>query len=237
MTPTDGQRWWTLPSAAVSIVVLIVLSIWVRAYADADSEFIKPYMGTYYQDTLTAIGELPWWRLFLPLQEFGGRWGTTGFLLVHWLETVVGEPRTFYLLTAIMVTTGYALAYLTFRSLTLAFLFGFGLATSTFNYHVYAVSGSIIILPVVTFMLAFGYSQVELLRRPSLSPFWAVATAISCVVLALSYEGWLDVVPLVALVHPVLAYRYWRIGDRSRAYRCLLIALITAVVALAYIGI
>ncbi|WOH48870.1 hypothetical protein [Bradyrhizobium sp. sBnM-33] len=55
--------------------------------------------------------------------------------------------------------TGYLLAYLAFRSLMLAFLFGFGLATTTFNYHVYAVSGSVIILPVVTFMLIFAYAQ------------------------------------------------------------------------------
>ncbi|WOH48869.1 hypothetical protein [Bradyrhizobium sp. sBnM-33] len=55
---------------AVSIVVLVVLSIWVRAYADAAGTFIKPYMGTYHQDTLAEISKQSWWQLMLPLKAF-----------------------------------------------------------------------------------------------------------------------------------------------------------------------
>ncbi|WOH48871.1 hypothetical protein [Bradyrhizobium sp. sBnM-33] len=43
--------------------------------------------------------------------------------------------------------------------------------------------------------------------------------------------------PLVVVVHPILAYRYRRMGDRDRVYRCLFVALTTTAVAIVYIGI
>lgn len=216
------------------LLALIILSVVVRAYADGAAAYIKPYMGTYYLKELELLSQLPRWRLLLPLKEFGGRWGPTGFLLVHWLEARFGEPNAFYALTASMVATGYIVAYLMFRSLLLAGLFGFALATTTFNYHVYTVSGSIITLPLMCFLFLFGFAQFKWLSLPRRSIWWACAAAGLGILLALSYEGWLDIVPLIWVITPVLIWYYLRHKDRDRAIRTAMMAAYVTALAVTY---
>lgn len=223
--------------AVLSLLALSVITVFVRAYADNAGAFIKPYMGTYYTKELSDIAPLPWWRLLLPLPEFEGRWGTTGFLLVHWLETIFGEPRAFYLLNVTMVVCGYIFTYLIFRSLLLAFLFGFGLASSTFNYHVYVISGSMNILPTMCFLFLFSYCQVEWMRRPLRSWIWAAATFLSCILFAVAYEGWLDLMPAIWIIYPVLCFFFWRRGDVEHFSRSVFSLLSTSTIAIAYFAI
>jgi hypothetical protein len=170
----------------------------------------------------------------LPVEALGGRWGTTGFLLVHWLEKVFPEPNTFFLLTAIMVALGYVLTWLTFRSLLLAILVGVGLATTTFNYHVYAVPGSVVMLPLVSFLLLFAYCQIEWLRSAAHGWIWSGATLVTCVLFALAYEGWLDLVPLGWIIYPALSWHFRSINDFGRSMRCLLLLGLVSGVAVAY---
>jgi hypothetical protein len=222
---------------ALPLIGIVGVAVAIRAYADNAGQFIRPYLRTYYAKELDLLAGLPWWKLLLPLEPLYGRWGTTGFLLVHGLETFLGEPNTFYLLTAVMVTVGYVLTYLTFGSLSLAFLLGFALATTTFNYHVYSVSGGVMMLPLVSFLLMFAYSQIEWLRSSALTSLWPSTTVASCLLFALSYEGWLDVVPLILIVYPVLAWVFKRNGDLVRSRRCILILCLVTTTAAIYIGV
>jgi hypothetical protein len=216
---------------------IIGLALAVRAWADRAGEHIVPYLGTYFAKQVAIVEALPWWKLLLPLGALDGRWGTTGFLLVHWLEKGVGEPGAFYVLTAIMVGLGYVLTWLIFRSLSMSILVGVALATTTFNYHVYAVSGSVIILPLVSFLFLFAYCQIEWLRNSVRGLAWGIATLVACVLFMLAYEGWLDLVPLGWLVYPVLAWHFWRIGDARRSRRCLLLLGSVTLLAVIYVTI
>ncbi len=219
------------------LLAIIGLALAVRAYADRAGAHVAPYLDSFYPKDVAILSGLPWWKFLLPLQALGGRWGTTGFLLVHWLERALGEPKTFYLLTAVMAAVGYVLTWLTFRSLLMAILVGVALATTTFNYHVYSVSGSVVMLPLVSFLLLFGYCQVEWLRAAAHGWAWGAAALISCVLFALAYEGWLDLVPLAWIVYPALAWRYRRIGDAGRSVRCLGLLGLVSLVAVAYTAI
>jgi hypothetical protein len=216
---------------------IIGLALAVRVFADRAAEHIVPYLGTYYPKQVAILNTLSWWKLFLPLKVLDGRWGTTGFLLVHWLENVFGEPNTLYLFTTIMVALGYLLTWLTFRSRSMAILVGIALATTTFNYHVYSVSGSVIILPLVCFLLLFAYCQIEWLRAASHGSIWGAAALAAGVLFALAYEGWLDLVPLGWIVYPALAWRFRRSGDLVRARRCLLLLGLVSLAAVAYTAI
>ena len=218
----------------VALPAVIALAVMVRAYADRASEHIVPYLSTFYPKEVAVLDHLPWWKFLLPLEVLGGRWGTTGFLLVHWLEKIFAEPDTFYLLTAVMVALGYVLTWLTFRSFSMAILVGVALATTTFNYHVYSVPGSVVMLPLISFLLVFGYCQIAWLRTAAHSWVWGAATVVACVLFALAYEGWLDLVPLAWIVYPALAWHFRRIGDPGRSRRCLLLLGLVTSVALAY---
>jgi len=133
-----------------------------------------------------------------------------------------------------MVALGYVLTWLTFRSFSMAILVGVALATTTFNYHVYSVPGSVVMLPLISFLLVFGYCQIAWLRTAAHSWVWGAATVVACVLFALAYEGWLDLVPLAWIVYPALAWHFRRIGDPGRSRRCLLLLGLVTSVALAY---
>jgi hypothetical protein len=218
----------------VPLPAIIGLALAVRACADRAGEHLVPYLGTFYPKEVVILDGLPWWKSFLPLKVLGGRWGTTGFLLVHWLEKVFGEPNTFYLLTVVMVVVGYLLTWLAFRSFSMAILVGIALATTTFNYHVYSVPGSVVMLPLISFLLLFTYCQIEWLQTAAHGWIWGGATLVSCVLFALAYEGWLDLVPLGWIIYPALAWRFRRSGDTGRSMRCLLLLGLVTLVAVAY---
>ncbi|MBV9471240.1 MAG: hypothetical protein JOZ57_18525, partial [Abitibacteriaceae bacterium] len=203
-------------------------------YADNARDYLKPYMATFFPQEVANLNTLPWWQYLLPIKAFGGRWGTTGFLLVNALEYRFGEPTTFYLLTAVMVIAGYILAYFTFRSLVIATLVGFALGTTTFNYHVYLVSGSVVMLPLVTLLLLFAFFQVQWIRATDKELLWGFLTILSCSLFAICYEGWLDIVPLLWIVYPVLAW-YFLYNNLIYTRRCLLILAISTVISLIYV--
>jgi hypothetical protein len=221
----------------VSLPAIIGLALAVRVYADHAGSHIVPYLATFYPNEVAILDGLPWWKFLLPVEALGGRWGTTGFLLVHWLENVLPEPGAFYLLIAIMVALGYVLTWLTFRSWLMAILMGVGLATTTFNYHVYAVPGSVVMLPLVSFLLLFAYCQIEWLRAATHGWIWGGATLLTCVLFALAYEGWLDLVPLGWIIYPALAWHFRRINNVGCSMRCLLLLGLISLVAVAYTAI
>jgi hypothetical protein len=116
----------------------------------------------------------------------------------------------------------------------MAILVGVALATTTFNYHVYSVPGSVVILPLISFLLLFAYCQAEAIRAANPGWILGLATLLACLLFALAYEGWLDLVPLSWVVFPVLAWHFRRIGDIARSLRCLLLLGMITVVAIAY---
>ncbi len=215
------------------LLAVVGLSLLVRIYADQAGYHVVRYLDTFYAKELAGMADLPWYRYLLPINELSGRWGPTGFLLVHWIELFISEPGAFYLLTVAMVATGYMLAWLTFQSVQLATLFGIGLATTTFNYHVYSVSGSVIMLPMVTLLMVSTYCQFRWIGQGG--AVWAPAMVVACVLFAFSYEGWLDIVPLAWIVYPVLTWQYVRGGERGAAIRSTAALALLTILAVAYV--
>lgn len=222
---------------AVPLIFVNLLALLVRAVWDDAGSLVKPYMATYYSEQVAALAHLPWWRFLLPFNEFDGRWGPTGFLLVNLLESWLGEPTVFYMLNAIMITTGYLVSYLVFRSFLLSFLVGVALATTTFNHHVYVVSGSVIMPLLMSFLFIFAFAQVQFIGAKSKQWLWFLLSCVSCVLFALAYEGWLDFAPLAWVIFPVLAWQYQKREDADRRNRCVALLTMTTVVALTYIAV
>ncbi len=217
------------------LVVVNVLALLIRMSWDLAGTLVHPYMATFFHEQVLAIAELPWWHILLPLKDFGGRWGPAGFLLINQIETWIGEPSAFYLLNSIMVSTGYLLSFFVFRSYLLSFLAGLALATTTFNYHVYLVSGSVIMLPLTTFLFLFSFSQYQYVKAGKNSSFWLTATTITGAAFALSYEGWLDFVPLAWIALGTLSWCFWSAARRLQAMRCLILVSLSTFMAIVYI--
>lgn len=90
-------------------------------------------------------------------------------------------------------------------------------------------------LPLVTLFLLFAFCQVQWVRSGGV--VWAIATVVSCIIFVLSYEGWLDFVPVAWIIYPALGWQFARGEDRARAFRCCAALALVTVAAFVYIAI
>lgn len=166
----------------------------------------------------------------------GGVWATTGILAVYALELVLGSPsRAYYLVTSLAIVATVLVSWRLYHSLLLSALIGLCFALTTYDYVSYALSGGMIFPLVITFAVFYFYCQYELFRESDRSWLWWPLFAVSLLFYALSYEGWLDSFVLQWIVYPILAYLFYRRGDRPRMQRAIGILLAVSVVAAAYI--
>lgn len=233
--PAGVERWgWMLHLA---IVLLILASnFFVRCYLDKADTHIKSFMETVYPNELAEIYALPWWAYFLPISAITGCWQTTSILLVHGLEHILGSPvRVFYFTNAVLVVTCYCLSWHVFRSLVFTITFTLGFAWSTFNHHVYVVSGSVALPLIVSYLLFFLFCQFKLMQPTCNYKVWAPLGLLAMAIYALAYEAWLDCVTCMWVAYPVLIALAYRAGDQRRVKAGVAIVAVTTVVALAYV--
>src|SRR5688572_29856336 len=136
--------------------VILAINFFVRHSLDQSDTRINSFMIAAWKDSLPEIYALPWWRYFLPIESMTGSWCTTSLLLVHWMEQWMPSPASiFYLTNAIMVTTAYVLSFGVFRSRVFSATLSLCFALTTFNHHVYLISGTVMMPLVVSYLLFF----------------------------------------------------------------------------------
>lgn len=226
---------WLAPAMLVLLVAINYL--WKRE-VDGAGRFIVSYIGTYQHAFLAALPQQKWWEFLLPMPELnGGVWATTGILGVYALELLMGNaPRAYYAVTSLAVATAFAVTWQVYRSLLFAFLVGLSFALSTYVYISYALSGGVIIPLVTSFAMFFAYAQYRLFVVRRSFAAWGIFF-VALVLYAVSYEGWLDFVVAQWVAYSVLAYAFYKSGDRERMRVALTVLLITTAAALLYTGV
>jgi hypothetical protein len=137
------------------------------------------------------FSELPFYRLLLPLPELNGVWGTTGFLPVYLLERWTSPVASYLILSSIAIIAVWWCSWVAFRSPVFSFTLALCLAFSPFNYHVYSVSGSVVLYLTITFLAVTALYHFKLLAVDGLTLRPMVVSTIALVCLALSYEAWI----------------------------------------------
>lgn len=223
----------------VGIVLAIVGSnYFLRKYLDHAGDHVKSFMETVYPNELPEIYAMSWWQYLLPMNCLWGCWQPTSILLVHALEHVFGSPvRVFYFTNAVLVLTCYCLSWQVFRSLVFSITFTLAFAWSTFNHHVYIVSGSVALPLIVSYLLCFLFCQYKLMQPECNYYVWAPLGILSMLMYAFSYETWLDCVTWMWVAYPFLILLAWRAGDCQRVKVGILICAVTTAAAIAYVAV
>jgi len=221
----------------LGILLLIVGSNFVvRSLLDRAGTNVKSFLETNYPNALAEVYAQPWWAYFLPMKALTGAWQTTSLLLVHALEHVLSSPaEVFYFTNAVLVVTCYCLSWNVFRSMVFTVTFTLCFAWSTFNHHVYVISGSVALPLIVSYLLCFLFCQFKLMQPGCNYRVWAPAGLLSLVVYALAYESWLDCVAWMWLAYPVLIVLAYRAADYQRVKVAAAIVAVTTVAVLGYV--
>jgi len=135
-----------------------------------------------------------------------------------------------------MVTTAYTLSFAVFRSRVFAGTLGLCFALTTFNHHVYDVSGTVAMPLIVCYLMFFLFCQYKLLEPGCRLLLWVPIGVLSMLLYALAYEGWLDCVACMGLVYPFLIVLAWRAGEYRRAKVAAAILLVTMATMIGYVA-
>lgn len=218
------------------VMALLALNFYLRHTLEHADQRLYSFLEWWYADVTTVIfsPDFPKWRLLLPIPEMSGTWTTTTLILTHLVEVRIGPANTWYLFNAILIVVSVITSWLVFRSwvfgFTLAICMGFG----TQLYHTYATPGSI------GFLLLFVYYQLLLVcafkvvsgERPWL---WRLLFVPALALTVLSYEGWLDFLVFAWLGGAYLGLVLWKLGDRTRLKRLMVIVGIMTACGAGYI--
>lgn len=203
---------------AAIVLAILASNYFLRCYLDEAGKHVPSFMEKFYAAELPELYALSWWEYLLPVKSLTGAWQATSILLVHGLEHLFGNPvHVFYFTNAVLIVVCYNLSWHVFRSFVFSITFTMAFAWSTFNHHVYIVSGSVALPLIVSYTLFFLFCQYKLLEPGCNYWLWGPVGVLGMAIYALAYESWLDCVTWMWLAYPFLIVLAYRAGDYSRA--------------------
>jgi hypothetical protein len=235
VTARAGARSWL---AFSGLPLLVLTNLYLRRSLEHAGLYLYDFLAVWYPDGVRVVfsGHYPWWKFFLPIQEFQGSWTTTTLIVTHVVTGWVGgAARVWYLYHAILIVVSFATSWAIFRSKTFSYTFAFCMGFGTQLYHTYSVPGSIalVLLPVYfELLLLCAYAIIR--NDSPRSLIWAAFGAVTLVT-ALSYESWLDLMVFVWAMTPILVVALWRSGRTLEERRLVAVAGVLTIVACAYV--
>ena len=232
----NQPAWPRRLTLAASLAALLVGNFYLRHRLEDSHTYLFSFLEYFYAKQIPIIfGQLPTWRLFLPLRELTGSWCTTTLLLTYKVERLLTPGGAWELYNALSILVAFGTSWLLFRSavfsLTLAICIGFG----TQFYHAYAVSGGISSYLVVMYHMLLLASAVQVVRGERPRTAWWLALAASLALNVLGYEGWLDVLVLVWVASPFVYIGLRRLERPAEARRLVWLTVVMTLVGIAYV--
>lgn len=218
------------------LVVLLAANYYLRATLEDSPRYLYSFLERFYPSAVPILfGELPAWRLFLPLKEVTGAWAATTLILTYLVERVVAPHGAWYLFNALSILVAFGTSFALFRSAVFSFTFAICIGFGTQFYHAYAVTGGIASYLVVSYNMLLMFTTTQVAR--GLQPKWAwwLAFAFSVALNILAYEGWLDVLVVVWVATPFLYIGLRRMDRLAEAARLIQVAAVLTVAGVAYI--
>jgi CDP-diglyceride synthetase len=172
----------------------------------------------------------------MPIKQWTGSWTSTSLVLLPPLTKLIGSYSYLYLvLNLFFIILVFTLSWFGFRSVIFTLTIGLCAAFTTYNYHVYSVSGSVNQYFIVSYLFLVLFCQYKLFQeQPKLNIWWPM-WGLSMLLFVLSYEGWLDYAVALWVCTPILAIGLYRINDNERLKRLLILSSIITVTAVFYI--
>ena len=72
---TDSRRWAAI---AAGLAAVLIANYYLRSSLEDAPRYLYSFIERFYpEEAKIVFGQLPTWRLFLPIREISGTWSTT----------------------------------------------------------------------------------------------------------------------------------------------------------------
>lgn len=219
----------------LGLPVLIAANIGLRYFLEQPAR--------HFWDYYAAVGITPefvatrhWWQFLLPMQEVnGGLWAPLTFWVTYFMQRAWSPATTWVFSHVALILIAFWLSWWVLRSCifsyTLALCLGFG----TQLYHIYAIPGGLGHPLLYMYLLFTLFCAYQVIVPHGQRAAWYVLYIISIVLLALSYESWVDFLAFSWLAACFLGVFFWSHGDRLRFTKVMFCALSITLVGGIYI--
>jgi uncharacterized membrane protein (DUF485 family) len=201
------RSWRRGVAVLAGLVVLVAAEVFLRRTLEHADQHLYSFFEYFYpaaEETLFH-GNVPLWKLFLPLAEVTGAWSSS-IVITHLVEMRIGVANTWYLFNAVLVIVSFATAWLAFESVAFSFTFAICMGFGTHFYHSYLVTGGMgspLIAMAFEVLLLCAYRFIIAPRQQA--RWWALASGVIAIWTTMTYEGWLDLVAFACVAGPVAA--------------------------------
>ena len=231
-TLTTRERW----RFAGAIALLVLVNYVLRHTLEDSHHRMYSFLEYFYKPQLPILfGQLPWWRLFLPLKELTGSWCTTTLILTYLVERVLTPGGAWELFNAAAIVTAAVVGWYVFRSVVVSITVAIAIGFGTQFYHAYAVTGGIASYLLVIYNMLLIGAVVIVVRGDAPRAGWRTVLAVSVLLNVLAYEGWLDVLACLWLATPFLFVMLRRQARDEQAWRLVRVTGILTAVGIAYV--
>lgn len=222
----------------LGLLALLAANYYLRSTLEDAPRYLYSFLERFYPNEVPILfGQLPTWRLFLPLKEITGAWVTTTLILIYLVERVVTPAGAWYLFNAASIVVAFGTSWVLFRSAVFSFTFAICVGFGTQFYHAYAVTGGIASYLVVSYHMLLLFTATQLVRGATPLWAWVLAFVFSLALNMLGYEGWLDVLVLVWVSAPIVYVGLQRLGRPAEAGRLARVAGALTFAGILYIAI
>jgi hypothetical protein len=199
--------------ALVGLAALVAANYFLRHTLERGDTYINSFLPYAYPaaEKLLFGPSYPWRKLFLPIPELGGAWTTTSLIVTHFIEMRLTPPVTWYVFNAALIVMSFVTSWAVFRSLAFSFTFAICMGFGTQLYHTYAVTGSMSLCLLIIYYQLVLLSALRVVQGAGPTLLWRTTFALTVLVTALAYEGWLDFAVfmwLAAALTLVVGYRF-----------------------------
>lgn len=179
------------------LVAVLAANFYLRSTLEDAPRYLYSFLERFYPDKLPIVfGELPRWRLLLPIQEITGTWSATTLIQTYFLERSLTPAGVWYLYNAISILVAFGTTWALFRSAVFSFTFALCIGFGTQFYHAYAVTGGINSYIVAVYHMMLMFTAAQIIRGAGPRWLWTALFVVSLLFNMLGYEGWLDVLVL-----------------------------------------
>lgn len=233
--PGSG-RWRGRAAIAAGLMALLAANLYLRHVLEDAPRYLYSFLDTFYPDQVPVIfGELPKWRLLLPLPELTGAWAATTLLLTWLVERVLTPAGAWYLFNGVSIVVAFTTSWVVFRSVVFSFTFAICVGFGTHYYHAYAVTGGIASYLLISYNMLLLCTFTQVVRGARPATLWMAAFAGSVLLNVLAYEGWLDVLVAVWVASPFAYMGLRRLGLVLEARRLVRMTAALTAVGVAYV--
>ena len=118
---TDSRRWAAI---AAGLAAVLIANYYLRSSLEDAPRYLYSFIQRFYpEEAKIVFGQLPTWRLFLPIREISGTWSTTTLIQTSVLERSLTPAGVWYLYNAISILVAFGTTWALFRSAVFSFTF------------------------------------------------------------------------------------------------------------------